>query len=229
MFRWYFPPQNQSANPGLWFLVSGVRIEVASARCRKLVSPCKGCWQRSHRTSAQAEKAPSLKREGGRHHRPAKFYDHKPRPLHIFEADTAVQDHKFGHEKAREQLSPHATSPPVLYNMTPKKKDHTGSQTAALTGGQLTHLEAMEHLLAKYREMRPLSFCFARPMKLEWKIRPYFGVLPLVFNALRCHRRPFNNLPFPYKTEQSIFRKLEEEARLWSCALGNRPVTDLLQ
>mmetsp|Transcript_32959 Transcript_32959/g.94823 ORF Transcript_32959/g.94823 Transcript_32959/m.94823 type:complete len:234 (-) Transcript_32959:20-721(-) len=43
--------------------------------------------------------------------------------------------------------------------------------------------EAMEHLLARYREMRPLFFSCARPMKVEWKISPYFGVLPFVFSA----------------------------------------------
>ena len=39
------------------------------------------------------------------------------------------------------------------------------------------------HLFARYREMRPLLRCFALPMKVEWKIRPYFGVLPFVFRA----------------------------------------------
>jgi len=34
--------------------------------------------------------------------------------------------------------------------------------------------------------MRPLFFCLARPMNEEWKIRPYLGVLPLVFSALRA-------------------------------------------
>mmetsp|Transcript_87519 Transcript_87519/g.272234 ORF Transcript_87519/g.272234 Transcript_87519/m.272234 type:complete len:377 (+) Transcript_87519:554-1684(+) len=43
--------------------------------------------------------------------------------------------------------------------------------------------EAREHLLARYREMRPLFFCCARPMKDEWKMRPYLGVLPLVLRA----------------------------------------------
>ena len=32
--------------------------------------------------------------------------------------------------------------------------------------------------------MRPLLRCFARPMKEEWKMRPYLGVLPRVFRAL---------------------------------------------
>mmetsp|Transcript_63099 Transcript_63099/g.133211 ORF Transcript_63099/g.133211 Transcript_63099/m.133211 type:complete len:234 (+) Transcript_63099:134-835(+) len=43
--------------------------------------------------------------------------------------------------------------------------------------------EAIEHLLAKYLEIRPLFFCCALPMKVEWKMSPYLGVLPLVFNA----------------------------------------------
>ncbi|KAA6418695.1 MAG: hypothetical protein FRX49_11348 [Trebouxia sp. A1-2] len=42
----------------------------------------------------------------------------------------------------------------------------------------------MLHLLAKYLEMRPLFLCLALPMKEEWKINPYLGVLPLVFRAL---------------------------------------------
>ena len=33
--------------------------------------------------------------------------------------------------------------------------------------------------------MRPLLRCLARPMKEEWKIRPYLGVLPLVLSALQ--------------------------------------------
>ena len=32
--------------------------------------------------------------------------------------------------------------------------------------------------------MRPLLRSFALPMKEEWKMRPYLGVLPLVFRAL---------------------------------------------
>lgn len=32
--------------------------------------------------------------------------------------------------------------------------------------------------------MRPLFLAAARPMKVEWKMSPYFGVLPLVFRAL---------------------------------------------
>ena len=36
--------------------------------------------------------------------------------------------------------------------------------------------------------MRPLLRCFARPMKEEWKMRPYLGVLPRVFRALEQQR-----------------------------------------
>lgn len=50
---------------------------------------------------------------------------------------------------------------------------------------QAAYLEAILHLLAKYLEMRPLFFCLALPMKEEWKMRPYLGVLPLVFRALK--------------------------------------------
>mmetsp|Transcript_37449 Transcript_37449/g.55139 ORF Transcript_37449/g.55139 Transcript_37449/m.55139 type:complete len:238 (-) Transcript_37449:449-1162(-) len=41
----------------------------------------------------------------------------------------------------------------------------------------------MAHLLARYLEIRPLFLAVARPMKEEWKMRPYLGVLPLVFKA----------------------------------------------
>ena len=33
--------------------------------------------------------------------------------------------------------------------------------------------------------MRPLFLAAARPMKVEWKMRPYLGVFPRVFRALR--------------------------------------------
>mmetsp|Transcript_12147 Transcript_12147/g.28515 ORF Transcript_12147/g.28515 Transcript_12147/m.28515 type:complete len:231 (-) Transcript_12147:84-776(-) len=42
---------------------------------------------------------------------------------------------------------------------------------------------AMEHLLARYRDIRPLFLADARPMNDEWKMRPYLGVLPLVLSA----------------------------------------------
>merc|ERR1712108_79264 len=44
--------------------------------------------------------------------------------------------------------------------------------------------QAIEALLAKKREIRPLFLAAARPMKVEWKIKPYFGVFPFFFNAL---------------------------------------------
>merc|ERR1712032_185628 len=43
--------------------------------------------------------------------------------------------------------------------------------------------DAMEHLLARYLEIRPLFFCCARPINVEWKIKPYFGVFPFVLSA----------------------------------------------
>lgn len=46
-------------------------------------------------------------------------------------------------------------------------------------------LDAIEHLFAKYLEMRPLFLVPALPMKDEWKIKPYLGVLPRVFKALK--------------------------------------------
>ena len=56
----------------------------------------------------------------------------------------------------------------------------------ALVGTSEKHSvrEAVLHLFARYREMRPLFLAAARPMKVEWKMSPYFGVLPLVFKAL---------------------------------------------
>jgi hypothetical protein len=44
-------------------------------------------------------------------------------------------------------------------------------------------LDAMEHLLAKYHDMLPLFLSPARPMNVEWKGNPYFGVLPRVLRA----------------------------------------------
>jgi len=46
-------------------------------------------------------------------------------------------------------------------------------------------LDAMEHLLAKYLDIRPLFFLLARPIKEEWKISPYLGVLPFFLRALK--------------------------------------------
>ena len=50
-------------------------------------------------------------------------------------------------------------------------------------------LEAIEHLFAKYLEIRPLFLVPARPIKDEWNIRPYFGVLPFFFRALQRARK----------------------------------------
>ena len=44
-------------------------------------------------------------------------------------------------------------------------------------------LDAIEHLLARYLEMRPLFLAPARPMKLLWKMIPYLGVLLRFFSA----------------------------------------------
>lgn len=63
--------------------------------------------------------------------------------------------------------------------------------------------EAMVHLLARYLEMRPLFFAPARPMKVEWKMSPYLGVLPRVFRALR--RRPHFHSQLKSRQERDIF------------------------
>ena len=49
--------------------------------------------------------------------------------------------------------------------------------------------DAMEHLLAKNREILPLFLAAARPIKDEWKIKPYFGVFPFF---LRARNRAFS-------------------------------------
>jgi len=61
----------------------------------------------------------------------------------------------------------------------------SGAQTLRHAEDGQLYLEAMLHLLAKYLEIRPLFLCLALPMKEEWKINPYLGVLPLVFSALK--------------------------------------------
>ena len=53
----------------------------------------------------------------------------------------------------------------------------------------------MEHLLARYLEMRPLFLAPARPMKVEWKIKPYLGVFPLVLRALKVMKHEPINTP----------------------------------
>ena len=37
--------------------------------------------------------------------------------------------------------------------------------------------------------MRPLLEAAARPMNVEWKMRPYLGVLPRVFSALNTSNK----------------------------------------
>ena len=63
-----------------------------------------------------------------------------------------------------------------------------GSKTRVLLPLKQSMRDAMEHLLARYREIRPLFLAPARPMKVEWNIKPYFGVFPRVFKALRLDR-----------------------------------------
>lgn len=45
----------------------------------------------------------------------------------------------------------------------------------------------MEHLFARYRAILPLFLVDARPIKDEWNMRPYLGVLPRVFRALQLN------------------------------------------
>jgi hypothetical protein len=65
-------------------------------------------------------------------------------------------------------------------------------------------LDAIEHLLAKYLEMRPLFLIPARPIKVEWKSKPYFGVLLRVFRDLTQNKQDY------WKREKSkvIFNKM---------------------
>ena len=57
--------------------------------------------------------------------------------------------------------------------------------------------EAMEHLLARYLEIRPLFLGPARPMKVEWNIRPYLGVFPFVLRALGWDREEGGGVLLP--------------------------------
>ena len=52
-----------------------------------------------------------------------------------------------------------------------------------VTQNQSVH-EAILDLFARYWKMQPLFLAAAQPMKVEWKISPYFGVLALVFKAV---------------------------------------------
>jgi hypothetical protein len=62
----------------------------------------------------------------------------------------------------------------------------------------------MEHLLAKYLEMRPLFLIPARPMKVEWKSKPYFGVLLRVFRALTQNKQDYEK----WEKSKVIFNKV---------------------
>merc|ERR1719199_568592 len=75
----------------------------------------------------------------------------------------------------------------------------------------------MEHLFARYREIRPLFFCCARPMNEEWKIKPYFGVLPLVFSA---RKRAFS-APRIWTVDAGYFARL---MRLPACEMSRAPI-----
>mmetsp|Transcript_25193 Transcript_25193/g.57157 ORF Transcript_25193/g.57157 Transcript_25193/m.57157 type:complete len:285 (+) Transcript_25193:516-1370(+) len=77
--------------------------------------------------------------------------------------------------------------------------------------------EANEHLFARYREMRPLFFCCARPMKVEWNIRPYFGVLPLVLSA----RKSAFSAPRIWTVEAGYLARL---VRLPACEMSLAPM-----
>lgn len=63
--------------------------------------------------------------------------------------------------------------------------------------------EAMVHLFARYLEMRPLFLAAARPMKVEWKMSPYLGVLPRVFRAL-CK----NTAAFTFRMNSHVINSL---------------------
>ena len=63
-------------------------------------------------------------------------------------------------------------------------------------------LEAIEHLLARYLEILPLFLAPARPMKVEWNINPYFGVLLFVLIALKLEEIMFK----PNKKNIRVFR-----------------------
>lgn len=49
---------------------------------------------------------------------------------------------------------------------------------------KLSILAAKEHLLAKKREILPLSYALAREINPEWNKVPYLGVADFVFKAL---------------------------------------------
>mmetsp|Transcript_107338 Transcript_107338/g.269216 ORF Transcript_107338/g.269216 Transcript_107338/m.269216 type:complete len:217 (-) Transcript_107338:757-1407(-) len=77
--------------------------------------------------------------------------------------------------------------------------------------------DAIEHLFARYLEMRPLFFCWARPMKVEWKMSPYFGVFPLV---LRARKRAFS-APKICTVDAGYFARF---VRLPACEISRAPM-----
>ena len=75
-------------------------------------------------------------------------------------------------------------------------------------------LLASVHLLARFLEILPLFLAAARPMNVEWKMRPYLGVLPLVFNALCTLNSVLRSISwrkFPSLFFQSRFQTGEKE------------------
>jgi hypothetical protein len=48
----------------------------------------------------------------------------------------------------------------------------------------MSSLDAIAHLLARYLDILPLFLREALPIKVELKMIPYLGVLPFVFKAL---------------------------------------------
>merc|ERR1712078_720898 len=78
-------------------------------------------------------------------------------------------------------------------------------------------LDAMEHLFARYREILPLFLDCARPMKVEWNIQPYFGVLPFVFKA---RNRAFS-APRIWTVEAGYFARF---VRLPACEIRRAPM-----
>mmetsp|Transcript_23949 Transcript_23949/g.40163 ORF Transcript_23949/g.40163 Transcript_23949/m.40163 type:complete len:120 (+) Transcript_23949:2856-3215(+) len=65
--------------------------------------------------------------------------------------------------------------------------------------------DAIEHLFARYRDIRPLFFAPALPMKVEWKIRPYLGVLPRVLMALQAAKASKKNFTSESKKDLNLY------------------------
>ena len=58
------------------------------------------------------------------------------------------------------------------------------TNTAEGTSEKQSVYKVIQHLFARYWEMRPLLSMAAWPINVEWKMRTYFGVLSVVFGAL---------------------------------------------